>query len=368
MMPVSLVCPRSSAAGSLLGQDPLLNYIRAQLAVPLRADTTTTPAPLSKVPSDARKAAAKSAAMQPWEVSFSELEILEVVGEGSFGRVSGAGACHGRPGLLAGWLSAMLVPPPEEHAEPAPSVCPSPAGVPGALARDASGLQGAAAGQRRHQERQRGSVRPVHPHRSAGSAGGGKLLRQRPVQLCCFPGCRPACLSRRALTALLLLRCHMQEAALLASLRHPNVVNFFGMCREPPCIVTEFCSRGSLSGVLTSAAQDASLAAMLTWQRRLAMVRRGRKQLGASFVTPNGWVPHCRSQKAAQCGAALLQLMPKLPPAAPFSRLLCLQALDAATGMLHLHSRPQPVVHRDLKSANLLVDDNWRVKVGGGLC
>ena len=44
------------------------------------------------------------------------------------------------------------------------------------------------------------------------------------------------------------------------------------------------------------------------------------------------------------------------------------QALDAATGMLHLHSRPQPVVHRDLKSPNLLVDDNWRVKVGGAVC
>ena len=62
--------------------------------------------------------------------------------------------------------------------------------------------------------------------------------------------------------------------------------------------------------------------------------------------------------------AALLQLM--LQPAAPITRCLCVQALDAATGMLHLHSRPQPVVHRDLKSANLLVDDNWRVKVGGG--
>jgi hypothetical protein len=31
--------------------------------------------------------------------------------------------------------------------------------------------------------------------------------------------------------------------------------------------------------------------------------------------------------------------------------------------MLHLHSRPVPIVHRDLKSPNLLVDENWRVKV-----
>ena len=70
-----------------------------------------------------------------------------------------------------------------------------------------------------------------------------------------------------------MLRCHPQEAALLASLRHPNVVNFFGICREPPCIVTEFCSRGSLSGVLTNALLDPSLAAALTWERRLVMVR-----------------------------------------------------------------------------------------------
>lgn len=37
--------------------------------------------------------------------------------------------------------------------------------------------------------------------------------------------------------------------------------------------------------------------------------------------------------------------------------------LDAAIGMLYLHSRATPVIHRDLKSPNLLVDENWRVKV-----
>ena len=38
---------------------------------------------------------------------------------------------------------------------------------------------------------------------------------------------------------------------------------------------------------------------------------------------------------------------------------------DAAKGMLYLHTRQPPVAHRDLKSANLLVDSHWHVKVGG---
>lgn len=33
---------------------------------------------------------------------------------------------------------------------------------------------------------------------------------------------------------------------------HPNVVFFFGMCREPLCILTEYVARGSLSSLLTS--------------------------------------------------------------------------------------------------------------------
>ena len=64
----------------------------------------------------------------------------------------------------------------------------------------------------------------------------------------------------------------LQEASLLASLRHPNVVNFMGVCHEPPCIVTEFCSRGSLTSVLMAAKRDEQAAAELTWPRRLAMV------------------------------------------------------------------------------------------------
>ena len=37
--------------------------------------------------------------------------------------------------------------------------------------------------------------------------------------------------------------------------------------------------------------------------------------------------------------------------------------IDAAKGMNYLHSLNPPVIHRDLKTANLLVDKFWRVKV-----
>ncbi|PRW33836.1 Serine threonine- kinase CTR1 [Chlorella sorokiniana] len=98
------------------------------------------------------------------------------------------------------------------------------------------------------------------------------------------------------------------EASLLASLRHPHIVQFVAICRDPPCIVTEFCAHGSLAEVLAKARSDPAMAAHLTWARRLAM------------------------------------------------------AADAAAGMLYLHTRtPSPVVHRDLKSPNLLVDASWTV-------
>ncbi|KAL4443708.1 hypothetical protein ABPG75_011445 [Micractinium tetrahymenae] len=100
-----------------------------------------------------------------------------------------------------------------------------------------------------------------------------------------------------------------EEASLLASLRHPNVVSFYGICRDPPCIVTEYCANGSLTDTLAAARESPSVAALLVWPRRLAM------------------------------------------------------ALDAANGMLYLHNRSTPIVHRDLKSPNLLVDRHLTLKV-----
>ncbi|CAN6469022.1 unnamed protein product [Victoria cruziana] len=97
-----------------------------------------------------------------------------------------------------------------------------------------------------------------------------------------------------------------QEVLLMKRLRHPNVLLFMGAVTSPErlCIVTEFLPRGSLFRLLQKTN------AKLDWRRRVHM------------------------------------------------------AIDIARGMNYLHHRSPPIVHRDLKSSNLLVDRNWTVKVG----
>ncbi|KAJ0244389.1 hypothetical protein HA466_0190290 [Hirschfeldia incana] len=96
-----------------------------------------------------------------------------------------------------------------------------------------------------------------------------------------------------------------QEVLLMKRLRHPNVLLFMGAVTSPPrlCIVSEFLPRGSLFRLLQRSASK------LDWRRRIHM------------------------------------------------------ALDIARGMNYLHHCSPPIVHRDLKSSNLLVDRNWTVKV-----
>lgn len=96
-----------------------------------------------------------------------------------------------------------------------------------------------------------------------------------------------------------------KEVDLLCKLRHPNIILFMGACTEPetPCIITEYLGRGSMANLLI----DESIS--IDWGLKLQL------------------------------------------------------AIDAARGMAYLHSRNPVIIHRDLKTDNLLVDDNWQVKV-----
>jgi serine/threonine protein kinase len=96
-----------------------------------------------------------------------------------------------------------------------------------------------------------------------------------------------------------------KEVEILSQIYHPNIVLFMGACTQPGsmCIVTELLPKGDVEAML----QDKN------------------------------------------CQLSLVQRMK--------------MAKDAALGMAWLHGSTPQFVHRDLKTANLLVDSNLNVKV-----
>eukprot|EP01112_Ceratiomyxa_fruticulosa_P014571 TRINITY_DN4189_c0_g3_i1.p1 TRINITY_DN4189_c0_g3~~TRINITY_DN4189_c0_g3_i1.p1 ORF type:complete len:481 (-),score=105.34 TRINITY_DN4189_c0_g3_i1:104-1546(-) len=92
------------------------------------------------------------------------------------------------------------------------------------------------------------------------------------------------------------------EVRIMSKLRHPNILQFLGACVQSPhmFILTEFMDRGSLFDIIHDEKID------LTWPRRISLSK------------------------------------------------------DIARGLLYLHTRKPAIVHRDVKSLNILVDNNWR--------
>lgn len=99
-----------------------------------------------------------------------------------------------------------------------------------------------------------------------------------------------------------------KEAELNCKLRHPNIVLFMGICIQPTtvCLVTELMARGNVRDLL---------------------VRCGAGTLSLDWSLRQNW------------------------------------ALDTARGMAYLHSLDPPIMHRDLKTTNLLVDRGMNVKI-----
>ncbi|CAN0839069.1 U-box domain-containing protein 52 [Linum grandiflorum] len=97
-----------------------------------------------------------------------------------------------------------------------------------------------------------------------------------------------------------------QEVEVLSCIRHPNMVLLLGACPEYGCLVYEYMANGSLEDRL---------------------LRRGN-------TPPLSWQVRFRI------------------------------AAEIATGLLFLHqTKPEPLVHRDLKPGNILIDRNFVSKI-----
>lgn len=98
------------------------------------------------------------------------------------------------------------------------------------------------------------------------------------------------------------------------------------------------------------------------FEREIRTLRRTRHRNVVLFYGAGEWAG-CSFLVIEYCERgslrSIIQQQPALLDPARCRRL----AVDAARGMRFLHTQAPPQVHRDLKSANLLVTDNWLCKV-----
>ena len=91
------------------------------------------------------------------------------------------------------------------------------------------------------------------PHAGWSAASGGacaRMLSSLPP-LRRLPACRPGASGPQPTDRVCLCP---QEAGLLATLRHPNIVQFLGVCPMPPCLVTEYAAAAACFASASAAA------------------------------------------------------------------------------------------------------------------
>ncbi|KNC55085.1 TKL protein kinase [Thecamonas trahens ATCC 50062] len=62
----------------------------------------------------------------------------------------------------------------------------------------------------------------------------------------------------------------LSEAAIIMSLRHPNIVTFMGVSLVPPALVTEFLDRGALYDYIHNPAMEIDISARMQWAYEIA--------------------------------------------------------------------------------------------------
>ncbi|CAM9808478.1 unnamed protein product, partial [Laminaria digitata] len=130
-----------------------------------------------------------------------------------------------------------------------------------------------------------------------------------------------------------------KEAYLMTRLRHPNIVLIMGVTFAPPGHRITLDGQGSVS---------------LSRRRELGFENAGAAQGSLCIVTEllsRGSLEDVIRQGGLRTASYALILN------------LALQVRAAARGMLYLHTHSPQIVHRDLKSSNLVVDEHWHVKV-----
>jgi serine/threonine protein kinase len=186
--------------------------------------------------------------------------------------------------------------------------------------------------------------------------------------------------SFRALEALL------RESELLARLRHPHVMQFFGVVVEAPFLETwmicEYLPNGSLFRALHYNSPLDSL--VPSFAAATAASASGTPSEGttdsSSSTGPDGSGDLAPSNESSQTsgkekrdkekelvtfnasGAGKSEKSKTPRPMLPICLVIRL-ALDIAKGMLFLHSCRPIVLHRDLKSQNILLDSDFHCKV-----
>ena len=138
------------------------------------------------------------------------------------------------------------------------------------------------------------------------------------------------------------------EINLLKGMRHPNICLYMGACLEPPnrAIITELAANGSLWDAL-----------------RLPLTP---PYVPCDGLSRNGW-PDCLYEPDERYGAPptfVSQPRIIIPPKGTWHWVLVKRvAFGAARGLSYLHGGKIPVLHRDLKSANILLDESYTAKV-----
>ena len=143
------------------------------------------------------------------------------------------------------------------------------------------------------------------------------------------------------------------EINMVSGMRHPNICLFMGACLDPPnrAIVTELCENGSLWDALRMPLSSPYVAAdgrtRDAWPLELY---DSLNQPPSSSMHPGQTLDDGNNPPIAPSGAWPWVLVKRV-------------ASGTARGMCYMHSGNPPVLHRDLKSANILLDESYTAKL-----